>query len=224
MLWGLPGGKPRGKEKMKLGELKIETLRLLFADADGVPLTVSGLDEAEDSEQYAQYLRMMPGAINRGLSYLEMRGVLPLKTVILAADGCGMLSYGKDELPADFRRAVNVQYVDAMGQRRNCRQWHAENGGLCVAASADEPQVAVWYLPRLERLAADAPDDTEIPLPEELAQMLPYWLKGELFRSDEPDEAVAARKYFDEFLADFEAAENAFAGSVDETFAAGYWI
>lgn len=208
---------------MRFCELKIETLRLLFADAEGVPLSEESLETAENDEQYAQYLRMIPGAVNRAFSYLEMRGILPKKTAVFNETGDAVTHIFEAELPKDCYRITDVHYLDGLGVSYPCRHWQKDADGISVAASRLFARISVSYLPSLPRIGEDTGDGWTLPLPEALAGMLPYYLKSELFLSDEPDEAALARKQFDEFLSEYEATDTCSTGMLRESFITGYW-
>ena len=69
---------------MKYGEIKIETLKLMFANM-GEDISTDKLDTYEQSDNYGSYLINMPGSINRCFSALECKGVLPSKSKVLKA-------------------------------------------------------------------------------------------------------------------------------------------
>ena len=50
----------------------------------------------------------------------------------------------------------------------------------------------------------DTPNDTEIDfIPEELQEIIPYFIKGELYQEDEPNMASASMNYFESLLDDY---------------------
>ena len=71
---------------MKLGEIKIEALRLMFA-TQGEDFDPDRLPDLRGDELYGSYLIAMPGSINRCFSDLETRGVLPVRSFSLCAVG-----------------------------------------------------------------------------------------------------------------------------------------
>ena len=53
------------------------------------------------------------------------------------------------------------------------------------------------------RLTKDASDDLELNLDEELCELIPYFIKGELYEEDKPQEAILAKNYFEECVDDY---------------------
>ena len=72
---------------MKLGEIKVATLKLLFVGYEN-DINVGDLDELSLDENYKSYLFGMNDSINRAFSSIEEKGVLPSKSyTINKADG-----------------------------------------------------------------------------------------------------------------------------------------
>ena len=78
---------------MKLGELKIETLMLIFpsisidVDTESGDALNEALSNLKADPNYCDYLSAMTGAINRCFTNLESKGVLPLRyTTFSSAD------------------------------------------------------------------------------------------------------------------------------------------
>lgn len=70
--------KTQGGIKMKLGEIKLEALKLMFVN-DGEILNMENLDEyLYGNEVYRGYLVNMVGSINRSLNRFKMKNIKPL--------------------------------------------------------------------------------------------------------------------------------------------------
>ena len=67
---------------MKLGEIKMQTLRLMFVQAAD-NYSSDEISRLEGVEECRDYIANMPGAINRCLSNLESRSVLPMRRAVL---------------------------------------------------------------------------------------------------------------------------------------------
>ena len=63
-----------------------------------------------------------------------------------------------------------------------------------------EGTYVVVYHPELERLTPDADDEVEIPLPERIASIMPYYIKGDLYTEDEPGIAASSRNLFESLI------------------------
>ena len=48
----------------------------------------------------------------------------------------------------------------------------------------------------IHRVTAETPEDTEIPIPDEIASLVPYYVKSELYREEDISEADNARAWF----------------------------
>ena len=64
---------------MKLGEIKLESLRLMNANEEN--LKFEKLNEYANDDRFSDYLDRMPGAINRAISRFMTYKVIPTKTV-----------------------------------------------------------------------------------------------------------------------------------------------
>ena len=64
---------------MNLGEIKLESLRLMNANDED--LNIVNLDNYRQDDRYKDYLDRMPGAINRAISRFMTYKVIPTKTV-----------------------------------------------------------------------------------------------------------------------------------------------
>ena len=71
---------------MTLGEIKIESLRLLFAGNLGYGLNENGLNALLSDDNYNVYLYAMTGAINRCFADLESKGATPIESMVLRRD------------------------------------------------------------------------------------------------------------------------------------------
>ena len=54
-----------------------------------------------------------------------------------------------------------------------------------------------------ERITKDTSDDTELGLEWELCEAIAYFVKGELYEEDKPQEAIMAKNYFEDFVDDW---------------------
>lgn len=59
-----------------------------------------------------------------------------------------------------------------------------------------------------ERLNSETPDDRVLELDEELCELIPYFIKGELYEEDNPQQASIAKNYFEATVDDYLATKN----------------
>lgn len=184
---------------MKLGEIKIEALRLMFANV-GEILDADFLSQYKEDERFRDYLDNMPGSINRCFAEIEKRGVLPSKTAALT-DG---VSNGYS-VRFDLSAITDFGTVDRLVSEN---QWiydpaHAyrmEGTTLVAECPVAGDRYTLLYKPRLPRVNAGTSEETEIAMPDIIAEAVPYYLKGDLYRDDEPNEASEARNWFEAAL------------------------
>ncbi len=179
---------------MTLGEIKLEALRLMFMGG-AMNIGEDQLVDMLDDDTYGYYLSRMPGAIDRALSVIERRRVVPSKAYDLDTAE-GQRRFDLRELIPDFYDVVRLicedgyDYDEVADVRRE--------GDVLVLPSVEATaRYTLLYLPTLRRVNAGTDDALELPLPEQIACLLPYAIKADLFRDDEPDEAEAARARFE---------------------------
>lgn len=54
-----------------------------------------------------------------------------------------------------------------------------------------------------QRLTKDTRDETVLPIDEELSELIPYFIKGELYEEDNPQQASIAKNYFEATTDDY---------------------
>ena len=188
---------------MTIGEIKKETLRLLQAterEMDGVAVS-----DLEGDALCADYLRRMTGAIGRCLADLERRlALLPVcrrvereewvhtaHTVRLSTDAWGDVSTVLDVALED-----GEGYVGGVAFAMSGRE-------LVLPCPAEDAQVYVTYVPRAPRVARQDNDLLLTSVPASLLPLIPYFLKGELYREEEPSEANEARNLYEAGVEDY---------------------
>lgn len=186
---------------MKLGEIKLEALKLMFCN-DDEDIAAEDLEHLTDADAYGAFLINMWGSINRCFSNMENKCVLPLKSVtLLPSMGMGGLCRMRFDLRRvcpDFLTLERVIHEDREGGYNGHVAYWIE-GDTLVLPPIDESleEYRLLYHPRIKRLQAYDPDDTEIDIPDHIAAYIPYFIKGELYREDEPSEAAEARNFYE---------------------------
>lgn len=184
---------------MTLGDIKAEALRLMFANGSE-DIRGSDIDRLQSDERYADYLLNMTGAINRALSVIEERGVLPHKVCPLpdgTVRGDGTVRYELTAIPDyfDIVRIVletDTEYIGACEYRREAEQ--------VILRHVPGGEHRLIYRPRATRVTPITDNGTDVEqlgVPERIACHIPYFIKGELYRQDEPNEASEARNWFE---------------------------
>ena len=202
---------------MTLAELKIECLRIIFANADEI-LYPDRLSEYETDEQYRDYLANMTGAINRCFSTLENKKVLPVKTFLIESSSV----VASRRIRIDMKQAVSDFFdIDrVIGEsdytyKSNVDFWMA---GDVLIVPNENLDYTVLYYPTLPRIKSTTSGDTEIPVPDNIAAYIPYYVKGDIYREDEPNEAAEARNWFEQAISELEGKREQYQSTVESIY------
>ena len=82
--------------------------------------------------------------------------------------------------------------------------------------------VTFLYEPRMPVITSVTDDTTEIPLPDELASIIPYFVKADVYELDEPELATQSRNIFEGMLAEYWSQEQNVEAGIDEVYSQGY--
>ncbi len=186
---------------MKIGDIKAEALKLMFVSYTE-DVGTETIEELMDQENYRSYLLGMTGSINRCLSDIENRRVLPVKSFALDGDRAQAgRSSKRFDLPTDF---CDICRVIAEGDCTNDgdHPYFMEGDTLLLRGMDTETDYTLLYYPKIGRLTESASNEAELAgVPEEIAVLIPYFIKGDLYREDEPNEASEARNWYESGMA-----------------------
>lgn len=183
---------------MTLGEIKIEALKLMFVNIDD-DIYPEKLAEMENDETYRGYLYNMPGAINRCFSNLEAKRILPSVRLVLVTSGDGAyVRYDLSQIDNffDIERVIREtgagEYDGDFGYTRE--------GNVLVFENDADAKYTLIYKPKLPRIKSYDSEEMELPIPDDIASYIPYFIKGDLYRDDEPGEAAEARNWYEQAM------------------------
>ena len=204
---------------MTYGEIKIESLKLMFVNAQDV-ISEDWLEVYEDDETYRSYLDNMRGAINRCFATIEEKRVLPTRSKTLSvSDGNAsgaFIRFDLSKLLGDFFDLDRVIMETDAGEYIADCDYRREGNVLVLPISHklnkdtnelepcfDGVMYTAVYSPKIQRIGIGASKDLEISdIPEHIAAYIPYYVKGELFRDDEPNEAAEAMNQFEQRISE----------------------
>ena len=182
---------------MKLGELKIECLMVMDADADDI--SMDNLATYENNDSYSDYMRKMPGAINRGLDRMATLKKLPIKEHILTngkKEGA-YLVFNLKEVP-NFRSIKRVRVLQGEHLINNIDYLY--EGKHLMIPNIYDGEITLYYYPSSPAVTREMGNEEEIDIPDELARLLPYYVKSDIFETEEPSLASQARNKFESAL------------------------
>ena len=185
---------------MKLGDIKIEAMKLMFVNYN-IDFQIEQLEQLAQDENYGSYLVNMPGAINRCFSSLEEKGVLPIKACTLnpsqALSSGSFLRFDLASLINDFFDIERIIYENDNGEYVGDYEYQREGNVIVLSNVGEGEFYTVLYKPKLQRITAYTDDNLELPIPDNIASHIPYFIKGDLYRDDEPNEASEARNWYE---------------------------
>ena len=192
---------------MTYGEIKIEALKLMFVNAQD-EINTEWLEVYADDETYRSYLSNMQGSMNRCLSNIEEKRILPSRSkTLLYEDGSksgAFIRFDLKTLIDDYFDLERVVYeTDSGDYCADCE--YRREGDVIVLPFFEKNEgitYTVIYKPKLRRVSLASENSDEIDLPESIACYVPYYLKGELYRDDEPNEAAEARNQFEQLMSE----------------------
>lgn len=186
----------------KLGEIKIEALKLMFADYKN-DYSVSNLSSLMANDNYGKYLRAMNGSINRCFDRLRALKKQPKKVIVLDK---GLMAEDEflhfdldDETFASVDYINRITYRDEDGRPLDSKV-HYEMEGREIIIENRSGSFRMIYFEKLPFITT-LTDDQVLLIEDELARVIPYFIKSELMEEDEPELARQARIMFEQTVA-----------------------
>ncbi|MBQ9744731.1 MAG: hypothetical protein IJW19_06360 [Clostridia bacterium] len=217
---------------MKLGEIKLEALMLCFAnpelgvDIDNEEVFLDTLNNLKYDENYKNYMNAMPGAINRCFSSIEHKGILPTKAVNLTGSSLlvyeGLVRLDLNELAKDFCQLESITLISngvVVPHMPFTRL--GENTVLLQPIGAKDEYVII-YGPKIPRIKISTPESYEIDLPEDILALVPYFIKGDIMRIDDANEAAEARNIFEAMCQEIYTGEKNYQSEVKTVYKQEY--
>ncbi len=183
----------------KLGEIKIESLKLMFADYKN-DYSVDTLDDLLSDDNYGKYLRAMNGSINRCFDRIRSLRKQPKKALeIDKGESTESLLFINldDALYQDVDYISRITYRDDYGYQSKSE--YEIEGRTLIIPNRDGVYRMVYY-EKLPFITTETDTDI-IQIEDELARLIPYFIKYELIEEDEPDQSRAAKMEFETMLA-----------------------
>lgn len=186
----------RKETDMTVGDIKIQALKLMFVSYSD-DIGVENMDAFKGSENYRAYLVNMNGSIDRCLADIEKRCVLPVKTLELVPKSEPIHGY-MTRIDIDAPDFYEIERIskESLYEYDGNHPYMREGNTLLFTTFDTGAKYRLMYYPRVERTVGLA-DADDIGLPEEIAAFVPYFIKGDLFREDEPNEASEARNWYE---------------------------
>lgn len=181
---------------MTWGEVKLAALQRIFSN-DGAALN------RDDSNE--EYLNAMPAVANEALTILTGAGIPLLRKLIVEItpkvsqpekDGetlrVPVTSGGVARI--DMRETAELYRALASGEiyRETAREgygpadsWSVEGTDTLVLPVGEAAVYTVYYQAYVPVISASTPDDTDLGVPREVAELVPLYIGAELYREDD---------------------------------------
>lgn len=185
---------------MKLGEIKLEALKIMNINNDSV-LVLENMDAILGEKRYAKYLNNMFNCINKAIDVINHKKILPQNRIEMSEleVNQGAINNRFDVSSIrDFMSISRIVYEDSNGYRE--RIPFEREGNMVVVPNKYLPEyLAMVYNTKIENITDNIADTDDVPnLSDELARLIPYYIKFELYQEDEPDLALTAKNTFDQ--------------------------
>ena len=186
---------------MKVGDIKIDALRLMFAEIDN-GMTAENVGSYDGDAEVGDYLRSMPGSIRRSLLDLESRRILPERSAPLKlAEAERVKSFYRFDL-STIKDFYDVSRVTMYGESsyEGDYPYRIEGNTLILISPDENATFNLLYYPRV-KIPSALGNGEVLEIPDEIAALIPYFIKGELYRQDEINDAAEAMSWYEQRLA-----------------------
>ena len=195
--------------KITIGDIKIAALKLMFTNYSDKISSIDGdmcdnIANLEYDAEYGKYLVNMNESINRALLRLSAVGAIPLKSRTFEIDkGEKAERIDLKEKITDFYRLIKVIKETEYDYEPNFRYDAETDTVIRIPSQEEDCTLTVVYEPQ-ESIITDETlnTDTFIEVTDELALLIPYFVKSELLEEEQPELAAQARNLFESSLSD----------------------
>lgn len=193
---------------MNLGEIKIQSLSLMYPDI-GVRFDdtkKSGVEKAiyelKSSSNFEGLLQTCIGAINRALSQIEARELSYVKCIDKAGSLCKKTAEGMVEIPMEMD-FLTLEKILCHKDDKTYSCYGTVVGDKIYANRTGDAYTVVFRtkIPRVTRMTSDS---YEMELPNEVCEAIPYFVASELMWREDRERAKESRKHFYEIIDSFE--------------------
>lgn len=187
---------------MKVGEIKIEAIKLMFTNY-AFDISIADLQTSISDENYGSYIVNMNGAISRALDRIENACVVPTKTRLISDDE---LVVGKNYSRFDLSKIEDLFIIDRItaeyenGDYDSNIAYELEGDELLLENANAE--LRIIYYPKIKTMDDTVKDTDDMWIPDNISRLIPYFIKGDLYQEEEPNLAADARNIFEASLDD----------------------
>ena len=185
---------------MKLGEIKLEALRIMNINNDSV-LLLERIDSMINEKKYAKYLHNITKSINKAIDYINHRKVSSQHSINMSdlsiTYGAKNNRFDVSTIP-NFMSVARIVYEDSNNYLEKVP--YDKIGNLIALSKIYQPEnLTLIFDVKIPSVTDAIGDDDEVPgLSDELARLIPYYIKFDLYQEDEPDLAMNSKATFEQ--------------------------
>lgn len=175
---------------MKYKDIKKDALRLMGV----IPDTV---ENEYDTSNIRAYILGMNNSIMRAIDRMKSLSLIPPKTLELPKVKKNNYYYfwiSELKISKNILRIVKIESLKLVEV-----DYIILNNKISVYLEKDESYM-IEYLPEFN---SNFDDSDEIEVPDELARLIPYFIKADLYEEEEPALSASARNMFEGYLSEY---------------------
>lgn len=191
---------------MTLGELKVSCIKLMF-DNDSVDIDPSTVS---NNTEYNMRTVNIVESINRALHRVANAGKLPKKTLIIDSTIQNNEKYIRrynldtikvDDFDNDCLYVDNIVYQHTYKYSPNV-DIIIEGNNTLVLPAINEGKYIITYSPSHKSISIYEDDNTKLDIPDYILNIVPFYVKGDLFEDDDAEVAIMATNKFERYLSE----------------------
>lgn len=205
---------------MTRGELITNCIKLMNDNA-GEQIDPQNISSNED---YEERTTVIIPSINRALIRLAQLKKLPVKNIKIpySKDNVNITTITVDEeITKDILSIKNVYLQDRYGNIKTNISYFIQDNIFILPNIREGYEYTIFYNPRPELLkdnldSDEIQDTVEINYPDEILNIIPYFVKADLYEEDDPQLAMYSRNLFESYAAQLPTRDNTIIrGAVD---------
>lgn len=188
---------------MKIGEIKVEALKLMFANY-AFDMGIDDLQNMTSDENYGSYIVNMNGSISRAIDRIQNACAVPPKAHHIRDDELmagGYFNRFDTATIADLYVIDRLIAESVSGYDGNA-EYHLEGTKIVLKGGAAYTLLYFPVLKAIDGSASDYIDLKDMGIPDHIARLIPLFIKGDLYQEEEPSLAADARNTFEMSLDD----------------------
>ncbi len=187
---------------MKVGDIKVAAIKLMFTNY-AFDFNIENLQSLISDENYGSYIVNMNESIARAIDRIENACVVPTKRYEISIDDC---EQSKRFIHFDTTKISDLYMIDRISAEYGNGDYagnvgYEMEGDLLILPKADATYTIIYY-PTIKSVDEKVADEQEFWIPDKIARLIPYFIKGDLYQEEEPDLAADARNTFEACLDD----------------------